>query len=55
LAEAIEPFELFEEHLANAQHWLGDREQNGIVRYEFQYPGLEPSPGYDTDPQAENL
>jgi hypothetical protein len=55
LAEAIEPFELFEERLANAQHWLGDREQNGVVRNEFQCPGLEPSPGYDTDPQAENL
>jgi hypothetical protein len=30
--------------LANAQHWLGDRKQNGIVRNEFQYPRLEPSP-----------
>ena len=47
--------ELFEERLANAQHWLGDRKQNGIVRNEFQYPRLEPSPGHDTDPQAENL
>jgi hypothetical protein len=55
LAESIEPFELFEERLANAQHWLGDRKQNGIVRNEFQYPRLEPSPGHDTDPQAENL
>ena len=54
-AELIEPFELFEERLANAQHWLGDRKQNGIVRYEFQCPRLEPSPGHDTDPQAENL
>jgi len=55
LAESIEPFELFEERLANTQHWLGDRKQNGIVRNEFQYPRLEPSPGHDTDPQAENL
>ena len=52
LAESIE---LFEERLANAQHWLGDRKQNGIVRNEFQYPRLESSPGHDTDPQAENL
>ena len=50
LAEAIEPFELFEQRSANAQHWFGDREQNGIVRNEFQCPGLEPPPGYDTDP-----
>src|ERR1700733_12463602 len=54
-ADGIEPFELFEERSANAQHWLGDRKHNGIVRNEFQYPRLEPSPGHDTDPQAENL
>src|SRR5208283_2924770 len=55
LAEAIEPFELFEQRSTNAQHWFGDREQNGIVRNEFQCPGLEPPASYDTDPQAENL
>ena len=32
LAESIEPFELFEERLASAQHWLSDRTQNGIAR-----------------------
>src|SRR6476469_2588088 len=55
LAESIEPFELFEERLRTSQNCLGDRKQNGIVRNEFQYPRLEPSPGHDTDPQAENL
>ena len=55
LAEAIEPFEFFEQGSPNAQHWLGDREQNAIVRNEFQCPGFEPPPAYDTDPQAENL
>ena len=42
LAELVEPFELFEQRSANPEHWLGDREQNGIIPNEFQCPGLEP-------------
>src|ERR1700677_325494 len=55
VAESIETFELFEERSVKAQQWLGDLKHNGIVRNECQYPRLEPSPGHDTDPQAENL
>jgi hypothetical protein len=55
LAEAIEPFELFEQCSADPQHGLGDGEQDAVVRNEFQHPRLELPPSYDTDAQTEDL
>src|SRR5258708_2033763 len=39
--QAIEPLEFFDQRSANAQHWLGDREQAAVFRDQLKHPRLE--------------